>query len=223
MTAPVQENQAQQPQVDPKQAEKEFNFRKQQQMYERQLEQERAERLRLQQELERRQQPAQQDDEDDDDEPYVQKKKLAKKLDRVSQNTQSEIQKAMEIAKVKAKEELKQEMWLENNPDFYDVLQNHSQKLYETNKELANNILQMPESFERQKLVYNNIKALGLHQDKPKSPSIQDKIDANRKSPFYQPTNVGNAPYSSQGDFSQAGQKNAYEQMQALKSRLRLG
>ena len=80
----------------------------------------------------------------------------------------------------------------------------------------------MPEGFERQKLVYKNIKALGVHKPEQKQPSIQDKVDANKRSPFYQPNGVGSAPYSSVGDFSAGGQKNAYEKMQQLKSKLRI-
>ena len=78
----------------------------------------------------------------------------------------------------------------------------------------------MPEGFERQKLVYENIKALGIDQPEQKGPSIQDKVDANRRGPSYQPTGVGSAPFSSQGDFSAAGMKNAYAKMQELKNRL---
>ena len=36
----------------------------------------------------------------------------------------------MEQAKFSAKEELRQEMWLENNPDFYDTLK-HAEKFAE--------------------------------------------------------------------------------------------
>jgi hypothetical protein len=127
----------------------------------------------------------------------------------------------MEHAKTAAKEELKQEMWLENNPDFYEVLGN-AEKFAQRSPKLAETILRMPEGFERQKLVYQNIKELGLHKPETKAPSIQDKIDANKRSPYYQPSGVGTAPYASAGDFSAVGQKNAYDKMQELKSRLRM-
>ena len=39
------------------------------------------------------------------------------------------LNKAMEIAKQKAKEELKKEMFLESKPDFYDTIQNHDQRI----------------------------------------------------------------------------------------------
>lgn len=218
MSAPTQNNQAQ---PENKPSDKELNFR----AIEAKLAQERAAKMELEKENERLRQLAQrapvQEEDDRDDEPYVDHKKLAKQFNKFGQNTQSEIQKAMELAKHSAKEELRQEMWLENNPDFYDVLQ-HADKLAERSPALANSILKMPDNFERQKLVYQNIKELGVHKGKPPEPSIQQKIDANRKSPYYQPSGVGTAPYSNGGDFSPQGQKQAYDQLQKLKSNLRI-
>jgi len=125
-----------------------------------------------------------------------------------------------EIAERKAQEK-DREYWLKNNPDFYEVLQN-AEKFAQKDPELAESILEMPDTFARQKLVYKNIKALGLHRPEVKAPSIQEKIDANRKSPYYQPSGVGSAPYQSVGDFSTGGQKQAYDKMQELKNRLRI-
>lgn len=219
MTAPTQNNQ---PQIDNKPSDKELNFR----AIEAKLAQERAARLEVEKENERLRQLSQkvpaQEEEDSDDEPYVDHKKLNKKLNKFGQSTQSEIQRAMETAKQTAKEELRQELWLENNPDFYDVLQ-HADKLAERAPQLANSILKMPDNFERQKLVYQNIKELGVHKAKAPEPSIQQKIDANRRSPYYQPSGVASAPYSNASDFSEHGQKQAYDQLQKLKKNLRLG
>lgn len=219
MTSPTQENQVEQPKND-----KELNFRALESKYQKALEQERQGRLeaeRQRDEASQRKQQQQQDD-DEDDEPYVVKKKLDKKLAQHTQSTQSEIQKAMEVAKRHAKEELKQEMWLENNPDFYDVMQNHAEKFANKAPRLAETILKMPEGFDRQKLVYQNIKELGLDKPEPKQSSVQEKIDANRRSPYYQPSGVGTAPYSTGGDYSPAGQKAAYDKLKELKSRLRV-
>lgn len=216
MTSP-QENQQQ----ETKQNDKELNFRALEAKYQRQLEQERQEKERLQRELYEKSKAALHEEDDKDDEPYVDHKKLEKKLNKFGQSTQSEIQKAMEMAKHAAKEELKQEMWLENNPDFYDVLQ-HAEKFANKSPKLANTILKMPEGFERQKLVYEAIKEMGVNKPEVKQSSIQDKIDANKKSPYYQPSGVGAAPYAQVGDFSQSGQKNAYDQMQKLKQQLRI-
>lgn len=201
-----------------KTSDKELNFRALQAKYEKQLEQERGARI----EAERKNQEMQSSQQDiEDDEPYVAPKHLDKKLAKFGQTTQSDIQKAMEMAKSQAKDELKQEMWLEKNSDFSDIM-SHADKLYTEDRELAETILTMPDNFDRQKLVYKTIKKLGLHEAKKPAPSIQDKIDSNRKSPYYQPSGVATAPYSGGGDFSPVGQKNAYDKLQELKSRLRL-
>lgn len=198
--------------------DKELNFRALEQKYQRQLEQERAARIeaeRLVQERNRQQ------DDDHDDEPYVDHRKLEKKLakfgEKAKQETQSEIKNAVQSALY---EERKQN-WLKNNNDFYDVMQ-LAEKFAQKDPELAETILEMPDTFERQKLVYKNIKSMGLHKPEQKPPSIQEKIDANRRSPYYQPSGVGTAPYSSQGDFSPTGQKQAYDKLQELKKNLRI-
>jgi hypothetical protein len=200
--------------------DKEYNFRVQEARFKARLEEVEAEKRRLQQELETRNK--QNEVEEDDPEPYVDHKKLDRKLAKHGQNTQSEIQKAMEYAKQTAKEELKQEMWLENNPDFNDTLK-HAERFAIENPQLADTILKMPQGFEREKMVYQMIKRLGTNLPEKKVPSIQETIDANRKSPYYQPSGVGTAPYNTKSDFSQQGQKDAYNKMQELKNRLRLG
>lgn len=225
MTVPSQEN-TPVVQQEQKPSDKELNFRALEARYQKQLEQERLEKERaireLQDKIKQRHEEDDSEEDDDYNEPYVEKKKLAKKFNQFNQSTQSEIKKAMEIAKEKAKEELKQELWLENNSDFFQVMQN-ADKLMEKAPRLAEVILKMPEGFERQKLVYENIKSLGLDRSPQKEPSIQDKINANRKSPYYQPSNVPSPAYNShQGDFSDNGKANAYKHMQELKSRLRI-
>lgn len=217
MTAPTQENQVQ----DQKTIEKDLNFRALEAKYQKELDKERLARMEAERKIEESQKQISQHDDDDDSEPYVDNKKLNKTIAKFGQNTQSEINKAMEMAKKAAKEELKQEMWIENNPDFYDVLQ-HAEKFAQKSPKLAESILKMPEGFERQKLVYQSIKELGVDRPEVKQPSIQDKIDANRRSPYYQPSGVGSSPYSSQGDFSAAGQKNAYDKMKQLQAQLRI-
>lgn len=206
-----------------KPSDKELNFRAQEARYEKLLAQERQARVDAEKVAQEAKQRQSGNEDDDDDEPYVDKKKLAKQLNRFGEQqqkqTQTEIQKAVQSA---LGEERKQN-WLKTNSDFYDVLQ-HAEKFAQTSPELAESILEMPEGFERQKLVYKNIKALGLHQPEKKQPSIQDKIDSNKRSPYYQPTSVGAAPYAStaQSDFSDSGQKQAYQKMQELKKTLRI-
>lgn len=198
--------------------DKELNFRALEQKYQRQLEVERAARIEAERLV---QEKSRQQDDDHDDEPYVDHRKLEKKLakfgEKAKQETQSEIKNAVQSALY---EERKQN-WLKTNNDFYDVMQN-AEKFAQKDPELAETILEMPDTFERQKLVYKNIKALGLHKPEQKVPSIQEKIDANRRSPYYQPSGVGTAPYASQGDFSQSGQKQAYDKLLELKKNLRI-
>jgi hypothetical protein len=205
----------------PKPSDKELNFRKQQQMYEKMLEEKEQRLATLEKQVQSQSKP--QDDDDSDDEPYVDKKRLNKTLakfgQQTRQETQSEIQKAVHVAL----QEERKSNWLKQNPDFHDVLQ-HAQKFADSDPELAETILTMPEGFERQKLVYKNIKALGLHKPASKEPTVQEKIDANRRSPYYQPSGVGTSPYSgTSSDFSKSGQKSAYENMIKLKEQLRLG
>jgi len=213
-------NQAEQQQT----SDKEFNFRALEQKYQRALDQERQAREHAEAQVrEANNRKAAVEEEEDDNEPYIDKKKLIKTMNSFGQSTQSDIQKAMERAKNSAKEELKQEMWLENNPDFYDVLQ-HAEKFANRAPKLAETILRMPEGFDRQKLVYQNIKELGIDKPKATDSSIQQKVDANRRGPYYQPTGMGTSPYAGQqADFSQAGQKSAHDKMQELKNRLRMG
>lgn len=207
----------------PPQDNKELNFRILEQKYQRQLDQERQARLELEKrfaESQQKQAPVSHDD-DDDDEPYVNKKKLANQFASFEKKFEERIdQRAEQKARYLIKEE-KQQNWLKNNSDFDEVMQ-HADKLVDLDKELADSILSIPDPFERQKLAYKNIKALGLHKDKPREPSIQEKIDSNRKGAFYQPANVGAPPYASSSDFSKKGQKDAYDRMQELKNRMRL-
>lgn len=220
MTVNTAENQANNPAQEQKSIDKEINFRRLEQNFEEKLAQERAEKEQLRRELDERNK-TRVDDDDDDSEPYIDKKRLNKTLNRygeqAKQETKTEIQRAVQDALTNER----RQNWIKNNPDFYEVLK-HADKFAEHDPELAETILEMPEGFERQKLVYKNIKALGINQPSKPQPSVQDKIDSNRKSPYYQPNGVGSAPYSQVGDYSATGQKQAYEKMQALKKMMRL-
>ena len=117
----------------------------------------------------------------------------------------------------------RQNNWLRSNNDFEEVMQ-HAEKLHQLDPDLAESILEMPDTFERQKLVYKNIKALGLHKPKIAPTTAQQNIDNNRKSVYYQPSGQAAPPYQQSGsDFSPDGQKRAYDKMQELKNKLRLG
>jgi hypothetical protein len=207
------------------QSDKEINFAR----VRKQLEDERTARMAAEQkaaEYERlmQQKKQQTEDEDDDssDEPYVDHKRLERKFSKFERNLEQKIEKKAEEKAQRIFDEHKKNEWMRSNPDFYDVMSN-AQKFADRDPELAETILSMPDTFERQKLVYKNIKALGLHlKEQPKS-TIQDKVDQNRRGYYYQPSGVGTAPYSSQGDFSKTGMESSYKKMKELQSKLRLG
>lgn len=195
----------------------EINFRKQEQMFQKML----AEKEARIAELQASRAAPKDDDDDDGDDPYIDRRKLNKTLSKerenIKQQTQNEIQSAVQQALTKER----QQNWLKTNPDFQEIMQ-HAQKFAEKDPELAEAILEMPDTFERQKLVYKNIKALGLHKPPEEKASIQQTVDNKRRSPYYQPTGQATAPYASQSDFSPVGQKSAYDKMQQLKKSLRL-
>ncbi len=222
MTIPPQTNQDQTPAPTSQNGSKEDNLVMMRRKYERDLANERAARELAEKEVQRlgQERQGQRNNEDDEsDEPYVDHKRLDKKLakfgEKAKQETKTEIQQAVQTA---LHEERKQN-WFKQNPDFHEVM-SHAQKLADQDPDLADAILEMPEGFERQKLVYKTVKKLNLHKPESKQPSIQEKVDANRRSPYYQPSGVGTSPYSSHGDFSPQGQKSAYDKMQELKKRL---
>jgi hypothetical protein len=208
----------QDPQVEQQPSNKELNFRALEAKYQRELDRVNTEKERLAQQV---QEWEREKEEPESSDPYIDQKKLNKTFNQFTQSTQTEIQKAMALAKEAAKEEIKQEMFLENNPDFYDVLKS-ADKFAQKVPKLAETILKMPEGFERQKLVYQSIKELGLDKPEVKQQTIQEKVDANKRSPYYQPTSVGAPPYSQVGDFSPTGQKAAHTKMKELQARLRI-
>ena len=212
-------NQGQVPAQETKNNDKELNFRALEAKYRRELDQERAARAeaeRIAKEFTTRNQV----EEDNDDEPYVNDKKLNRKLSDFERRMEDRIEKKSEEKAYAMMKQDKQQNWLKNNSDFYDVMQ-HAEKFAQLDPELAETILEMPEGFERQKLVYKTIKTMGIHKPQERQPTIQDKIDANKRSPYYQPSGIGSSPYAAAGDFSPSGQKNAYDKMKELQNRLR--
>lgn len=207
--------------------DEQMNLVKQRKMYERQLDQERQARIQLEQrlsEIERSKRPTEDEDEDDG-EPYIDRRKLAKTTTKVKQEIRQETQQDVKQAIQVALEQDRRERWLESNPDFEETM-SHADKLAQMDPELARSILAMPDSFERQKMVYRNIKLLGVNKPKAPESTVQQKIDANRKSPFYQPSGVGSAPYGvHNGGFNVSEQqgKDLYNQMKETQKRMRLG
>lgn len=228
MTVTPDQNQAQE--VKPN--DKELNFRRQEETFKRQLDQERQARIAAEQrasELTAAKATSRSEDEDDDrsDEPYIDEKRLQKKLAKFEKSMDAKIdQKAEQKARMLVEEE-RRANYLKSNNDFNEIMNaDNVEKFAEKYPSLAENILRMPEGFERQKLVYENIKALGVNKKEVPIPSVQDKIDANRRSPYYQPSGIGAAPYGQPGtggkDYSSSEKKSAYDQMQQLKARLRI-
>ena len=219
--------QSTQPVEQPPQNDKEVNFDKIRRSLdaERQARQQAEARIAEMERQNKEAQKASRDtrDDDDDDEPYVDHKKLRKTLANMEKNIDEKIDQRSEEKARRLLDEEKRSSYLRENADFNNVMSSDVvQKFADTHPRLAENILRMPEGFERQKLVYENIKALGLDKPKTKEPSIQEKVDANRRSPFL-PQPGGNQPgYSAAGDFSPSGQKAAHDKLQELKKRLRI-
>ena len=126
-------------------------------------------------------------------------------------------------AKAKSLLEAKEkEIYLKNTKDLSEVLnEKNLARLFEDYPDVAENLMAMPDNFERQKLVYNTMKSLNIHKPK-KDTSVQDTIAANRQNPYFSNSGIGHGGYAGGGDFSEAGQKAAYDSIQALKKQLRL-
>ncbi len=146
----------------------ETNLAKQRQMYERKLEQERIARQQAEEraaalEAATRDRSTRSSSDDDDDqedsEPYVDRRKLNRELSKFQKNIEQTIEKK---AEQKASELLEQERtnnYLRENNDFSQIMENEElvHKFANKHPGLAKSILSMPEGFERQKLVYENI------------------------------------------------------------------
>jgi translation elongation factor P/translation initiation factor 5A len=228
MSTQSQENQVQ-PEV--KQDTTSENLVKQRQMYERKLQEEKQARMRMEEEIaqmkksmQEREQISPLNESEDDDEPYVDNKKLSKTLSKFEKEQRQKTQQDIQSAVAEALDNERRGQYLRENKDFESVMnQDNIEKFAAKHPELAENILRMPDGFERQKLVYATMKSLGIDKPEQKGPTVQDKIDANRRSPYYQPSGPGNAPYQSQGDYSPQGMKNSYAKMKELQNKLRLG
>jgi hypothetical protein len=111
---------------------------------------------------------------------------------------------------------------VKQNSDFQQVLSPENiQQFAEKHPAIAERMLRMPDNFDRQALLYEQIKAF-QSEKKDTKPSIQQTIEQNKRSPYYQPSGVGSSPYAQTGDFSPAGQKNAYAKLMELKGKLRI-
>lgn len=226
MTVPSSNQENQALAAEAKTNDQEINFAR----LRKQLDQERAAKQQLEERLaqvERERAPMQSRDDSDDeptsDEPYVDYRSLDKRFKKFQGNMEQTIEKKAEEKARSMMEKARQEDFLKSNPDFFNVVSNeYVQKFAEKHPEIAEPMLEMPDNFARQKLLYQNIKALRVHMKDEPVKSIQSTVDQNRRSPYYQPSGIPAAPYASQGDFSASGQENAYKKLQELKKNMRL-
>lgn len=220
MSSPTENPQVQ---AESKEQQLERNFAQQRKHYERQLEAQKNEfeqRLaQLEQERQAKKEYAHHDDDDSSDEPYVDRKALKKELGRLTETFEKKIDaKAEEKARALLEQE-RQSQYVRQNPDFREVLTSENiQKFAEKFPNMAEPMLEMPDNFARQKLLYEQIKALGVNKPPaPPQPSMQEMLKNNRKPMYYQPSiSGGQPPYAQNGDFSQEGQKAAYAKMKDL-------
>lgn len=204
--------------VEPKVSDKELNFRKQEQYFQNILKEKQALLEQKEQELARLQQ-AREPEEEEDSDAYIDKRKLDKNLSKFGEKQRKEIQTDIQKAITEAVESDRQERWLKQNPDFYDVINKHAEDFAAQDQEFADTILKMPKGFEREKLVYKSIKAMGIDRPKASPASIQDEINRKQHGAYYRPTSASTAPYSAPGDFSLDGQKAAFDKIQKLLKR----
>lgn len=223
---------SQAPQTEVKNDTIESNLSKQRKMYERQLNDERLARQQAEERAAAAERVAQEAaqrrtsnyaDDEEDNEPYVDNKKLDRKLQSFEKRLDEKIDQKAEAKAHAMIEQERRHSYLRENSDFEKTMNPETiERFAAKHPRLAENILRMPDGFERQKLVYENIKALGVDKPEKQEASIQEKIDANKRSPYYQPSSVGAPPNAMAGDFSDSGQKSAYQKMQDLKKRMRL-
>lgn len=224
MTVNNQPQEAQAP-VEKKEEDKAHNF----ELMRRRLEKTEAARLeaeqrlaQLEKQLQQKQQSRAQEDEDEyTDEPYVDHRRLKKELNKVAPKIKEETLGDVRQLVRDVMQQERQALWMKNNPDYYDVMQ-HAQRLADKDPELAETILEMPEGFERNKLVYKNIKAFELHKKPEERSSIQEKIDRNKQHPGYQPTGVSpganGMPFiSGQRDYSPDEGRAAIERIKQIR------
>jgi hypothetical protein len=124
-------------------SDKELNFRKQEEMFNRKLEQERVARQQAEErlsQLEKMVQGRNKVDDDDDepsDEPYVDHRRLqraqAKMEKKIVNETDTRIQQAVQSALAVER----QNQWLKNNPDFHEVM-NHAQTFADRSRACRN-------------------------------------------------------------------------------------
>ena len=118
-------------QEETKATDKELNFRKLEAKFEKENEQIRKENEELRKQLEELNTRVASSDDDDDDDPYIDKKKLQK----WDQQKSKEYQQQMKQTVQQALEEERQQNWMKQHSDFYEIMQ-HADKFAEKDSNL---------------------------------------------------------------------------------------
>lgn len=170
----------------------------------------------------KKRQSVQEEKEDSYEEPYIDEKRLDKRLKSWEAQLDERIEKKAEAKARVLLEQEKQQAFLRENRDFEKIMSPEMlQKFVDTYPEVAEGILNnMPDDFNRQKHVYKTIKSLKLHVKPEETENIEATIAKNQKSALYQPSNVAPSAYRTNGgDYSKDGKKQAYDKMQELAAR----
>ncbi len=189
-------------------------------------ENERSERIRLQEELDQLRRSAKPlDDDEDDSEPYVDNKKFKKKLNQFGQELGQKTSEIVRAEVEKALQEERKSSWLRQNVDYNSVMSDANvAKFKEKYEDECRSILSHPDQFEQNRLAYYAIKAKGLDRPEIKQPSAQELADKNRRTPYYQPSGIPNAPYGGSlgRNVSEEEGKAALANMRSLQKNLRI-
>lgn len=210
MTEGVNSQEVAQP--EKKASDKEFNFRR----LEAEREKEREARIKAELEAQMRQKELEEikeylkpkekdpfDDSDDVIDPELRSRieaKLAKerstferKAEEIAKSTYERIQREKEEAEKKNYlQKLRGEF-----KDYDDVVSEQNLAvMFEKDPVFAEAALKIPDDYDRRKLVYARIKALGPQEE---APSVKDKVLENQKNPYHVPS--GSAPTSNAVDY----------------------
>ena len=213
------ESQNEQMQAAPAKKDKEYNF----EQLRKQLEAERKAREEAEERAKQYELSKSSNDEDEDeDDPYIDRRYFSKKIKELESSWEKKMDEKAHARAAALLEQEKEKSYLKEHPDFNDIMNEEVlSKFQEEHPILAESYLRMPEGFQRQKMVYETVKALNIKKEKERT--MQDQINQRNKGAYYQPSSMASGSYAAQGDFSPQGRKAAYDKMQELKKRLRLG
>lgn len=163
-----------------------------------------------------------------DDEPYVDASRLQREMTSLKESLSKEIdKKAEEKARLLLMQE-RQSDYINQNKDFYDVLQENEIKDFVAKyPNLAAPLARMPDGFEKQQLAYELMKTVKTVKPANPEPPVQKSMLAQafeqRKAAMaYQPGGSSGGAFQSMGDFSPGGMKQAYDRFKSLQKTVNL-